>query len=47
MYDIFGEFDTADEINASAEGLFNEGDFENMMAARCAHYTTKREGTVL
>lgn len=30
MYDIFGEFDTADEINASAEGLFNEGDFENI-----------------
>jgi len=30
MYDIFGEFDSADEINASAEGLFNEGDYENM-----------------
>lgn len=30
MYDIFGEFDTADEINASAEGLFNEGDLENI-----------------
>lgn len=30
MYDIFGEFDSADEINASAEGLFNEGDYENI-----------------
>ena len=30
MYDIFGEFDSADEIKASAEGLFNEGDYENM-----------------
>lgn len=30
MFDIFGEFDSADEINASADGLFNEGDFENI-----------------
>lgn len=30
LYDKFGEFDSADEINASAEGLFNEGDYENI-----------------
>ena len=30
MFDIFGEFDSAEEINDSAYGLFNEGDFENI-----------------
>lgn len=30
MFDIFGEFDSAEEINDSADGLFNEGDFENI-----------------
>ena len=26
MFDIFGEFDSAEEINDSADGLFNEGE---------------------
>lgn len=30
MYDIFGEFDSAEEINAAAEGLFNEGDMDQL-----------------
>lgn len=30
MFDKFGEFDSADEINMAAEGLFNEGDMESL-----------------
>ena len=30
MYDKFGEFDSAEELNQAAEGLFNEGDIENI-----------------
>lgn len=30
MFDKFGEFDSAEEINLAAEGLFNEGDFESI-----------------
>ncbi len=28
MFDIFGEFNSCEEINESAEGLFNEGDVD-------------------
>lgn len=31
MYEVFGEFNSAEEINQAAEGLFNEGDFENIL----------------
>lgn len=31
MFDRFGEFDSADELNASAEGLLNEGDTESLI----------------
>lgn len=30
MFDKFGEFNSAKEINMAVEGLFNEGDFENI-----------------
>lgn len=30
MFDKFGEFDSAEEINESADGLLNEGDFDNI-----------------
>lgn len=30
MFDKFGEFDSAAELNASAEGLLNEGDTESI-----------------
>lgn len=30
MYEIFGEMDSVEEINAAAEGLRNEGDRENL-----------------
>lgn len=30
MFDVFGEFDSCEEINASAEGLFNEGDIDSL-----------------
>lgn len=30
MFDLFGEFDSAAELNAAAEGLKNEGDIENL-----------------
>lgn len=30
MFDRFGEFDSADEINESAEGLCNEGDIDSL-----------------
>lgn len=30
MFDKFGEFDSVEEINASAEGLKTEGDFESL-----------------
>lgn len=30
MFDKFGEFDTAEELNRSAEGLKNEGDIESL-----------------
>lgn len=30
MFEIFGEMDSAEEINAAAEGLKNEGDRENL-----------------
>lgn len=30
MYEIFGELDSAEEVNAAAEGLKNEGDMENL-----------------
>ena len=31
MFDKFGEFDSAEEINQAAEGLFNEGDHDNIL----------------
>lgn len=31
MYEVFGEFDSAEEINEAVEGLFNEGDNENIL----------------
>lgn len=31
MFEIFGEMDTAEEINAKAEGLRNKGDRENLL----------------
>lgn len=31
MFDVFGEFDSAEEINQAAEGLFNEGDHDNIL----------------
>lgn len=30
MYEIFGEFDSAEELNAAADGLKKEGDRENL-----------------
>lgn len=30
MFDRFGEFDSAEEINMAADGLMNEGDIENI-----------------
>ena len=30
MYEVFGEFNSAEEINKAAEGLKNEGDIENL-----------------
>lgn len=30
MFEKFGEFDSCEEINMSAEGLFNEGDLESL-----------------
>ena len=30
MYEIFGELDSMEEINATAEGLKNEGDHKNL-----------------
>lgn len=30
MFDIFGEFNSCEEINESAEGIFNEGDVESL-----------------
>ena len=30
MYEIFGEMDSAEEINAAASGLKDEGDQENL-----------------
>lgn len=30
MYEIFGEFDSATELNMAAEGLKNEGDLESL-----------------
>lgn len=32
MFDIFGEFNSCEEINESAEGLFNEGDIDSLKA---------------
>lgn len=31
MFDKFGEFDSAEEINKTADGLMNEGDIENIL----------------
>lgn len=31
MFDIFGEFNSAEEINLAAEGLKKEGDLENLI----------------
>lgn len=31
MFEIFGEFDSAQEINEAATGLLNEGDHENIL----------------
>lgn len=31
MFDIFGEFDTVEELNRAAEGLFNENDMDNIL----------------
>ena len=30
MFEVFGEFNSAEEINATAEGLLSEGDIENI-----------------
>ncbi|MFI3172157.1 MAG: hypothetical protein R3Y58_07315 [Eubacteriales bacterium] len=30
MFDVFGEFDSWEEINMAADGLFNEGDLNNI-----------------
>lgn len=30
MFDVFGNMDSPEEINRTAEGLFNEGDMENI-----------------
>ncbi|MEG2350948.1 MAG: Cas9 inhibitor AcrIIA9 family protein [Hungatella sp.] len=30
MFDKFGEFDSFEELNRAAEGLYNEGDFANL-----------------
>lgn len=30
MFDKFGEFDSCEELNLAAEGLFNEGDIDNI-----------------
>ena len=30
MFDKFGEFDSAEELNAAADGLLNEGDLESL-----------------
>ena len=30
MFDIFGEFDTFEELNMAAEGLKNEGDTDSL-----------------
>ena len=30
MFKVFGEFDSAKEINMTAEGLLNEGDKDNL-----------------
>lgn len=30
MFDIFGEFDSVEELNRAAEGLFNENDMDNI-----------------
>lgn len=31
MFDKFGEFDSAEELNMAAEGLFNEGDTDSIL----------------
>jgi hypothetical protein len=31
MFDVFGEFDSVEELNRAAEGLFNENDIENIL----------------
>ncbi|NNJ32665.1 Cas9 inhibitor AcrIIA9 family protein [Lacrimispora defluvii] len=31
MFDIFGEFDSVEELNKAAEGLFNENDMDNIL----------------
>lgn len=31
MFDKFGEFDSVEELNMAAEGLKNEGDFDNLI----------------
>ncbi len=30
MYELFGEFDSVEELNAAAEGFKNEGDFDSL-----------------
>lgn len=32
MFDVYGEFNSCEEINMSAEGMFNEGDFDSIRA---------------
>lgn len=31
MFDIFGEFNSVEELNRAAEGLFNESDMDNIL----------------
>ncbi|MDR0924192.1 MAG: PcfK-like family protein [Hungatella sp.] len=31
MFEIFGEFNSAEELNRAAEGLFNENDMDNIL----------------
>jgi hypothetical protein len=31
MFDIFGEFDSTEDLNRAAEGLFNENDMDNIL----------------
>ena len=40
MFERFGEFDSAEEINLTAEGLKTEGDMESLLVLACLLYTS-------